>query len=310
MSTLGQEGVWAADLEMGIGTWAWGDRFFWQYGSTHTEADVQAAFQASLDGGVWLFDTAELYGWGASEQLLGGLLRATERPVQVIAKFLPLPWRLTRDSLLSALRSSLGRLGQEQVELYLVHHPWPPVPVETWMEALADAVDAGLARHVGVSNYGLERLDRAHEALARRGVPLAANQVEYSLIHRGPERNRVMAACRERGVRLIGYSPLGQGLLAGEYSPDNPPAGIRRLIHGREKLARVQSLVALLRRIGEEHGGKTPAQVAINWTMTKGVLPIPGVKNRRQAEEDAGAAGWRLSEDAVGRLDAASAELE
>lgn len=294
---------------MGVGTWAWGDRIFWQYGSSHTEEDVRAAFQASLDGGIRLVDTAELYGWGASEELLGSLLTTTEQPVRVIAKFLPLPWRLTRGSLLRALRSSLERLGQEQVDLYLIHHPWPPVPVETWMEALADAVEAGLARHVGVSNYGLERLERAHEALARRGVPLAANQVAYSLMQRDPERNGLMAACRERGVRVIGYSPLGQGLLTGKYRPENPPSGVRRFIYGREKLARVQSLVALLRQIGEEHGGKTPAQVAINWTIGQGVLPIPGAKDRRQAEENAGAAGWRLGEEAVARLDAASAAL-
>lgn len=309
MSQDRRDRVWAADLEMGIGTWSWGDRLFWQYGSSYKEADVQEAFQASLAHGLRLFDTAELYGWGASEELLGRFVETTEQPVQIIAKFLPLPWRLTRGSLLKALRGSLQRLGRREVDLFLIHHPWPPVPVETWMEALVDAVEAGLARHVGVSNYGLERLERAHESLARRGVPLAANQVEYSLLHRDPERNGLMEACRERGVRLIGYSPLGQGLLTGKYAPQNPPPGVRRWIYGREKLARLQPLLELLGDIGEAHGGKTLAQVAINWTVAKGVLPIPGAKNRRQAEENAGAVGWRLGEEEVARLDAASAGL-
>lgn len=301
-----QNDVWGADLEMGIGTWAWGDRWFWRYGSDHTREDVHAAFQASLEQGVRLFDTAELYGWGTSEELLGEFVAGAEQPVRIVAKFLPLPWRLTRGSLLGALRDSLERLGREQVDLYLIHHPWPPVPPETWMEALADAVEAGLARHVGVSNYGLAWMERAHEALARRGVPLAAIQVQYSLLHRDPERNGLMAACRERGVRLIAYSPLGQGLLTGKYTPEHPPSGIRRLIYRRDRLAEVQSLVALMREIGEAHG-KTAAQVAINWTMAKGALPIPGAKNRRQAEENAGAAGWRLGEEEVARLDEASA---
>ena len=300
-----QGGVWGAELEMGIGTWAWGDRWFWQYGSTYDEADVREAFQASLEQGVRLFDTAELYGWGVSEALLGRFLEAAEQPVRVIAKFLPLPWRLTRGSLLRALRSSLERLGREQADLYLVHHPWPPVPVETWMEGLADAVEAGLARYVGVSNYSPERMARAHEALARRGVPLAANQVRYSLMDRAPERNGLMAACREMGVRLIAYSPLGQGLLAGKYTPEHPLSGVRRFIYSSQQLERVQALVEVLREIGEARN-KTPAQVAINWTMAKGALPIPGAKDRRQAEENAGAAGWRLDEEEVARLDAAS----
>lgn len=300
--------TWGAGLEVGIGAWAWGDRWFWQYGSSHTEADVEAAFQASLEVGLDLFDTAELYGWGASEKLLGRFVQDTEQPVRIIAKFLPLPWRLTRGSLLRALRSSLDRLGLDQVDLYLIHHPWPPVPVETWMEALADAVEAGLARHVGVSNYDLERLERAHEALARRGVPLAANQVEYSLIHRAPEYNGIMKACHQMGARLIAYSPLGQGLLTGKYTPEHPPPGVRRWIYGRDKLERVQSLVELLREVGEAHG-KTPVQVAINWTMARGALPIPGAKNRRQAEENAGAAGWHLTADEVALLDAASLDL-
>jgi aryl-alcohol dehydrogenase-like predicted oxidoreductase len=305
-----QDKVWGADLEMGIGAWAWGDRWFWQYGSNYSQADVEAAFQASLEGGVRLFDTAEIYGWGASEELLGQFLAETEQgragEVRLTTKFMPLPWRLTRGSLLRALRSSLERLQREQVDLYLIHQPLPPVPVETWMEALADAVEAGLTRHVGVSNYNLERMQRAHQALARRGVPLAANQMEYSLLHRDPERNGILDFCREQGVRLIAYSPLGQGLLTGKYTPENPPPGVRRWIYRQDRLERVQSLVDLLREIGAAHD-KTPVQVALNWTMAKGALPIPGAKSRRQAEENAGAAGWRLDDDEVARLDAASA---
>jgi aryl-alcohol dehydrogenase-like predicted oxidoreductase len=174
------------------------------------------------------------------------------------------------------------------------------------MDALADAVEAGLTRAVGVSNYSPDQMRRAHAALAKRGVALASNQVEYSLLHREPERNGLVALCRELGVTLIAYSPLAKGLLTGKYTPDNPPPGARGRMAGRDYLARIQSLIGQLRTIGEAHGGKTPSQVALNWLICKDSLPIPGAKNVRQVQENAGALGWRLTEDEVARLDAAT----
>ncbi|MGH2368394.1 MAG: aldo/keto reductase, partial [Chloroflexota bacterium] len=213
---------------LGVGTWAWGDRLFWGYGRGYGDADLQAAFQGSLGAGVTLFDTAEIYGRGQSERLLGRFCHAIARdqvPQPVVAtKFFPFPWRLRRQDLLRALRGSLQRLGLERVDLYQMHWPYAPVPIETWMDALADAVEAGLARAVGVSNYNVKQLRRAHAALARRGVPLASNQVQYSLLHRRPERDGVAQACRDLGVTLIAYSPLELGLLTGKYTPDTPPS--------------------------------------------------------------------------------------
>ncbi|MBN1964657.1 MAG: aldo/keto reductase, partial [Anaerolineae bacterium] len=137
---------------------------------------------------------------------------------------------------------------------------------------------------------------------------LASNQVEYSLVARAPERNGLLDVCRELGVVLIAYSPLGQGLLTGKYSPERPPSGIRRRALSR-KLAAVQPLVGLLTEIGQGHGGKTPAQVAINWAISKGTLSIPGARDAYQATQNAGAAGWRLSVDEMDALDAASAAV-
>jgi aryl-alcohol dehydrogenase-like predicted oxidoreductase len=212
---------------------------------------------------------------------------------------------LTQASLRRALEGSLRRLGVDQVELYQIHWPNPPVSIETWADALAHVIEAGLARQVGVSNYSAGQMRRAFVTLARRGAPLASNQVEYSLLQRAPERNGVMSACAELGVRLIAYSPLGQGLLTGKYTPDNPPPGVRGW-SSRDKLARARPLLRLLREIGEAHGDKTPAQVALNWTICKGALPIPGARDARQAEENSGALGWRLSAEEVAALDAAS----
>jgi len=294
-------------IELGVGTWAWGDALVWGYGSSYGEADAQAAFDASLAAGVRFFDTAESYGRGQSERLVGRFVRNAGEAVIVATKFMPFPWRLRQDDLLKALRASLRRLGMERVDLYQIHWPFPPVPVETWAGALAEAVEAGLARAVGVSNYNPDQMRRAYDVLARRGVPLASNQVEFSLLRRGPERNGLLALCRELNVTLIAYSPLAQGLLTGKYTPETPPPGVRRVLY-RGALAKTQSLVGLLREIGQAYGGKTPAQVALNWTICKGALPIPGAKNARQAEQNAGALGWRLTEAEVAALDAASAK--
>jgi len=295
---------------LGIGTWAWGDKMLWGFGKGYGEADLRGAFNASLERGLDFFDTAEVYGSGRSEQFMGQFLVADRREVVVATKFMPFPWRLRRDSLIEALKRSLARLGLERVDLYQIHWPFPPVSIETWMASMADAVQAGLTRAVGVSNYNVDQMHRAHAALARYGIPLASNQVQYSLLHRHPERNGLLQTCDDLGVTLIAYSPLAQGLLSDKYGPDNPPPGLRGRRLGRTRLAEIQPLVALLGEIGEAHGCKTAAQVALNWTMCKGSVPIPGAKNASQARENAGALGWRMSHDEVAALDAASNRID
>jgi aryl-alcohol dehydrogenase-like predicted oxidoreductase len=140
-------------------------------------------------------------------------------------------------------------------------------------------------------------------------VPLVSNQVQFSLVERRPERSGLLKTCRELGVTVIAYSPLAQGLLTGKYTPEDPPPGVRGRRFGRGRLARIQPLIGLLREIGDARGGKTPSQVALNWVMRKGALPIPGVKNARQAEDNVGALGWSLTGDEMAALDAASEGL-
>ena len=295
---------------MGVGTWQWGDRMLWGYGRGYGEEDVRQAFEISLEAGVNFFDSAEMYGFGRSEELLGQHVRAASSPVITATKFFPLPWRLRRKSLDRALRRSLGRLDMPSVDLYQMHWPMPLVSIETWMNALADGVQAGLARAVGVSNYNVKQTTRAHSALAERGVPLASNQIPYSMLDRRPEGNQLLETCNRLNVTVIAYSPLAQGLLTGKYTPENPPPGARgrRLKPGY--LEALMPLIALMSEIGMGHGGKSPAQVALNWVMCKGAVPIPGAKTAKQAKENAGALGWRLSDDEVKALDAASDMLE
>ena len=291
---------------LGVGTWAWGERRFWSYGKDYGEDDLRAAFDASVAAGVTLFDTAEIYGRGESERLLGEFARAAATPVVVATKFAPYPWRFSARALRRALDASLRRLGLARVALYQIHFPYTILSIPALMDALADAVAEGKVGAVGVSNYSGAQMQRAHERLARRGVPLASNQVQYSLLWRQPERDGVLATCQALGVALIAYSPLAQGLLTGKYGPGaaRPPDWRRAQPVFREgNLRTIAGLIDLLRGIGQDHGGKTPAQVALNWLICQeGVLPIPGAKNAAQARANAGALGWALTPAEVAAL--------
>jgi aryl-alcohol dehydrogenase-like predicted oxidoreductase len=299
---IGKSGLVVSAL--GAGTWQWGDTRLWGFGREYTTADVEAAYAASRAAGLTFFDTAEIYGWGVSERILGGLVLKDPAPPVVATKFAPLPGRWTARSVAVALKASLARLGLERVDLYQVHWPYTVIPIEALMNALADQVEAGKVRAVGVSNYSERQMRRAHAALARRGIPLASNQVHYSLLHRNPERNHVLAACRELDVRLIAYSPLEQGILTGKYHAGQRPS--RRI--RAASLHASAPLVTHLQKVGEAHGGKTAAQVALNWLIHQGALPIPGAKTAAQAEGNAGALGWELTEDEFKQIESFQVE--
>jgi aryl-alcohol dehydrogenase-like predicted oxidoreductase len=277
----------------------------WNYGNGYNETDVEQAFQSSLAAGINLLDTAEVYGGGRSERFIGQFLKTTSSPVMVATKFMPYPWRLNRAALTHSLDLSLERLGLEHVDLYQIHWPFPPMPVEFWVEELAKAVKSGKTRTAGVSNYSKIQMQRAYTILSKYDLPLASNQVEYHLLNRSVEKNGLLDRCKELGVRLIAYSPLAKGLLTGKYSLETPPPGMR----ARQPMGRMKALpvlIAAMTEIGRGHGGKTPGQVALNWLICKGALPIPGAKNAKQAEQNAGAIGWRMTAEEVKSLDDAS----
>ena len=294
---------------IGLGAWAWGDRVYWSYGRGYTDTDVRAAFDLGLQAGINWVDTAESYGSGRSERLLGEFIRGMQTPLLIATKFMPYPWRLRKSALRQALQISLDRLGLKRVDLYQVHWPLPPVSIETWVDAIGEAVQAGLVQAVGVSNCNEDQMRRANAELEKRGIPLASNQVSYSLLDRKIERNGLLKACQELNVSLIAYSPLAQGVLTGKYSPERLLPGMRGRRYPRSLLERVQPLLRHMREVGQGYGGKTPSQVALNWAICKGTLPIPGAKNARQAQENSGALGWRLSETEVAELDHLSGQI-
>lgn len=296
-------------VQMGIGTWSWGERLFWGFGKEYGESDLLEVFELCMDYGFNFFDTAETYGQGRSETLLGRFFRESGKTVKIATKFMPYPWRLGKTSLLRALRKSLDRLGVETIDLYQVHWPFPPVTVETWMEAMASAYQSGLIRAVGVSNYDRQQMDRAHHTLIREGIRLASNQVEFNLLNRQAEKNGLLHHCQELGIQVIAYSPLAQGVLSGKYTPDHLPGGPRRSIYGRHLLTEIQPLIRLLKKIGNDYDGRTPAQVAINWAICKGTIPIPGIKTAIQLEQARGATGWRLNQEDIALLDEMSDQV-
>lgn len=293
----------------GVGAWAWGDRLFWGYDEKQDSA-LRDAFDTCVKKGIKLFDTAEIYGPGRSEELLGRFIRETGSDVQVATKFAALPWKLSRSDVVSACKGSIDRLGMKQIDLYQIHFPSPWKNEDFW-DGLGDCFEQGLVKGVGVSNYGSEALRGVHAALKSRGIPLSSNQVQYSLVYRYPELNGMKATCDELGVRLLAYSPLGLGSLTGKFSSDQLPSGPRRAL--AEKWIAdpgFQELITLLRTVAATKGPTaTPSQVALAWCMAKGTIPIPGVRTVRQAEDNAGAMAMRLTDSEVQQLDSAASKV-
>jgi aryl-alcohol dehydrogenase-like predicted oxidoreductase len=298
---------------LGIGAMTWGDAAGLArlhpaklaYGGAEGLEEEQRAWEASIAAGVTLFDTAAMYSSGASERRLGQF----SHPAALIATKFPGNLRARTEDMPHELDASLGRLRRDSIALYQHHFPSNRVDIPRLMALMADAVEAGKVRAVGVSNYSAEQMRQAHAALARRGIPLASNQVEYSLLHRQPEANGVLDACRELGVTLIAYQPLAGGALTGKYGKGQRPRGIRRFMMSYfrdDSQTAIAPVIALLREIGKRYD-KTPAQVAIRWLIENPcVLPIPGAKNSRQAADNAGALSFQLTANEREALDQAT----
>jgi aryl-alcohol dehydrogenase-like predicted oxidoreductase len=299
---------------MGVGAMVWGQPkglARWtpaqlSYGPSHGTVEEEEALKVSLAAGVNLIDTAEMYSNGASESRVGEL--AHGKDLLIATKFPPSPFSKT-DTFPKALEDSLARLGRNSIDLYQHHFPSQRVSIPELMNLMADAVEAGRVRAVGVSNYSAEQMRLAHAELAKRNIPLASNQVQYSLLYRKPEVDGVLDACRELGITLIAYSPLAMGALTGKYSAKNRAGGFFRRIlpnFGRKAMEAVQPVVKLLHQIGERYG-KSPSQVALRWLIeNETVLPIPGAKNSKQAAENVGALSFTLTPDEVDALSRAT----
>jgi pyridoxine 4-dehydrogenase len=300
---------------LGCGTWAWGNRLLWGYDPA-MDGELQQVFKACVAQGVTLFDSGDSYGTGRlngrSETLLGQFASAYEGPNQgqicLATKLAAYPWRITRGAVVKAGMASAQRLGRP-IDLAQMHWstanyaPWQEGP---FLDGLMDLYEQGHIKGIGLSNFGPKRLKLAHRRFQERGIPIATLQVQYSLLSTYPVTELGLKdLCDELGIRLIAYSPLALGLLTGKYSPLGPwPQGVRGFLF-RQLLPKIQPLLYTLQEIADQRQ-KTSAQVALNWCIAKGTLPIPGAKSLTQAQQNLGALGWLLDSGEVDALDQAS----
>jgi pyridoxine 4-dehydrogenase len=288
---------------MGCGTWAWGNRLLWGYDES-MDSQLQEIFTLCVNEGVTLFDTGDSYGTGK--------LNGQSETFCIATKLAAYPWRLTRNSMISACQASANRL-RRPVDLVQLH--WSTANYAPWQEGrlldgLGDLVEKGLVKGVGLSNFGPQRLEYAHKKFSSRGISLTSLQVQYSLLSTYPVTELgLKEVCDGLGIQLIAYSPLALGLLTGKYeNTQNLPKGLRGWLF-RQLIPAIRPLLDTMTAVARSRE-KTLSQVALNWCMAKGSLPIPGAKTVSQARENMGALGWRLDAGEVAELDRSSARLE
>ncbi|KAK3949563.1 aldo-keto reductase [Pseudoneurospora amorphoporcata] len=293
-----------------IGGWPWGDKGTWHYTEDEWPA-VQAAWRELYDAGINFIDTAQAYGNGESERLIGKLVKGLPRDSYVIqTKWLGTPLDVKNyvhasDAPYKTLKGSLERLELDYVDIYLVHGPTHPQSIMTVAEGLAKCVSGGLTRAVGVANYPNEKVLEMKAELARYGIPLATNQVEYSILRRYPEVHGEIKTCVDNGMVFQGYSAIAQGRLSGKYTVENPPPKTYRF--SSYPMEDIQETLAVLEKIAKARG-KAMASVALNYNISKGVVPVVGIRKPEQARQAIEALGWRLSEAEMVELDRVSVE--
>lgn len=286
---------------IGLGTWQFGSAE-WGYGSAYADRDALEITQRALDLGINLLDTAEMYGFGRSERILGRAIGSRRSEAFLATKLAPVlpfdPVVRNREA------ASARRLGTDRIDLYQVHWPNPLFPQARLMAALRRLQHHEKVGHVGVSNYSLSRWRLAESAL---GGPILSNQVKYNLIQRGPEKG-LLEWARSNGRVIIAYSPLAQGLLSGRYGVSYHPKGVRASnpVFLPRNLERVEGLLDVLRQVADSHD-VTPAQIALAWVVRRpNVVAIPGAHSVAQLESNAAAAEIDLSDEEDRRLTAAS----
>jgi len=318
---------------IGIGTINWSSDNL----NTLKNEELQSLFRQSLQSDAAFFDTAERYGsnmkaafglgWGETESMLQKFIaeemetmeynKSNMKPI-VATKFTPSPWRNTKESVVQACEESIRRLGVEQIDLYQLHMPDIVQPLkgfglktnkdQIYWEGLAECYNRGLVKNIGVCNYGPTLLNRCQETLAKKSVPLASNQIAYSLIGRHNGAQTTVDKCNELGIKVLAYYPLAMGLLTGKYSKQSDESLEKTLRVSSKTALEVKDLKGYNGEIGPlleemekiaKQRNKTIPQVALNYVMCKGAIPIPGARTVAQLKDNIGAMGWRLSKKEV-----------
>ncbi len=312
---LGKTDLEVSSIGLGAMQFSGGKSYFRFYLSAIPTELEDEVVKVAVEAGINWIDTAEVYGSGESERAVAHALAAagiTPGEVVIATKWLPI--MTSAKSISKSAEKSTRRLEPYPIDLYLVHQPYSRSSVKAQMDAMADLVDLGIIRAVGVSNFSSEKMATAHEALSDRGIPLATNQVRFNLLDRRIESNGILEIAKELGVTITAYTPLGMGLLTGKLhgNPElfNSMPRFRRTAL-RRKLKKSQPLVELLQEIAVEQEA-TAAQVALSWVINfhgDTIVAIPGASKTYQAEQNAGAMCLSLSSEQMDSLSALSLEL-
>ncbi len=306
---LGQTGMKITPIGLGVMQFSGGSGVFGKVFPDLTQEDMNSIIKAALENGINWFDTAEMYGFGDSERGLSNALRSLDvqdDEVIIGTKWFPL-FRTARN-IPRTIDDRLRYLDGYTIDLYMIHQPWSFSSPEAEMDAMANLVEEGKIRSVGVSNFNADQMRRAYEALEKRNLPLAVNQVQYSLLHREIETDGVLDAAKELGITIVAWSPLARGVLSGRFHNhpdlyDQLPIGRKMMM--RDKIKNGGPIVEALNSIAQKYD-VTTAQVALNWVINfqgETIVAIPGASKAYQAVESAGVMNFKLSEAELASLD-------
>lgn len=272
--------------KIALGTWSWGAGFAGGdqvFGNNLGAEELKPVFDEAMANGLNLWDSAVVYGMGASETLLSTFTKSCKREdVFISTKFTPQIAGDTENPVADMLAGSLSRFATDYIDIYWIHNP---ADVERWTPMLVDLVKSGKVKRVGVSNHNLAQIKRAEEILSKEGVHVSAVQNHFSLLYRSSEKAGILDYCKENGIDFWAYMVLEQGALSGKYDTAHPlPAGSQRGETYNPLLPQIEKLVAVMRTVGDQYG-VTPAQVALAWAMAKGTTPIIGVTKPAQVQD-------------------------
>lgn len=290
-----------------LGTWSWGAGFAGGdqvFGNNLGVEELKPVFDEAMANGLNLWDSAVVYGMGASENVLAAFTKACKREeVLISTKFTPQIAGDTENPVADMLAGSLERFATDYIDIYWIHNP---ADVERWTPMLADLVKSGKVKRVGVSNHNLAQIKRAEEILSKEGVHISAVQNHFSLLYRSSEKAGILDYCKENGIDFWAYMVLEQGALSGKYDTVHPlPAGSQRGDTYNPLLPQIERLVAVMRTVGDKYS-VTPAQVALAWAIAKGTTPIIGVTKPAQVQDAVRAMQVVLTADEVKMLEDAA----
>jgi aryl-alcohol dehydrogenase-like predicted oxidoreductase len=294
-----------------LGTWSWGVGAVGGnevFGNHLGAQELKPVFDAAMDMGLNLWDTAVVYGMGASEDILGGFAKTYPREDVILStKFTPQISGGASDPVAEMCDSSLRRFGSDYIDIYWIHNP---ADVERWTPYLIPLVKSDKVKRVGVSNHNLAEIKRAEEILAKEGVHISSVQNHYSLLYRSSECGGILDYCKENDIEFFAYMILEQGALSGKYDVSHPlPAGSQRAETYNPVLPQLEELTGAMVKIGEKYGASV-AQIAIAWAIYKGTMPLIGVTKVSHVEDAAKVAAIALTTDEVAELERLAEQTE